>query len=184
MRTKSWVLGLIAASGVAMGQTAGPAPLEADMVMTGGEIYTPSGFVEAMAIRRGVIIALGTNTAINAHKAAKTQVIDLKGAAVVPGLHDMHVHPLMSGLQAEYSCNFPQGSNPQQVLDTIRTRSQRAAMGEAPRSSVVICTRGSASSRIASRSASMVCRLTAIPPPWWSRTKTELTLTKRAHEAC
>jgi len=132
MRASSWVLGLMigAASGVAMGQAAAPAPLDADLVMTGGEIYTPAGFVQAMAVRRGVIIALGTDAAINAHKAAKTQVLDLKGAAVVPGLHDMHVHPLMSGLQAEYSCNFPQGSGSQQVLDTIKACVAKRARGE------------------------------------------------------
>lgn len=98
-----------------------PAPppvMEADLILINGEIYTPAGWAQALAVKNGVIIAIGNAATVDKHETAKTQVIDLKGATVIPGLHDMHVHPMGSGLQ-QLSCRFPQGSPPRKVIDTI-----------------------------------------------------------------
>ena len=43
----------------------------------------------------------------------------LNGDTVVPGLHDMHVHPMSAGM-AQRGCNFPQGSSAQQTIDTVK----------------------------------------------------------------
>ncbi len=69
----------------------------ADLILEGGEIYTPSGWAEAMAIRDGVIVAVGDAAAVAPLRGASTEVIDLAGATVLPGLHDMHVHPQGGG---------------------------------------------------------------------------------------
>jgi predicted amidohydrolase YtcJ len=133
---RSTVLRIVAAgsvglwTGVALGQGTPPPPVEADLILTGGEIYTSSGWAQAMAIKDGVIVALGRDAAVGVHKGARTRTIELAGAAVVPGLHDMHVHPLMSGLQAEYSCRFEQGSTQKQVLDAVKSCVAKRAKGE------------------------------------------------------
>ena len=48
--------------------------------------------VEAMAVRDGKILALGSNQDILALKGPQTQVIDLKGRTVLPGIIDTHSH--------------------------------------------------------------------------------------------
>ncbi len=99
-----------------------PAPAsadEADLILTHGEFYTPNGWAESIAIKNGVIVAVGDDAATAGFKAAGTNVIDLKGAAVVPGLHDMHVHPLGAGLR-ELMCHITQGSSVQQILDAVK----------------------------------------------------------------
>ena len=92
---------------------------EADLILKNGEFYTPSGWAQSIAIRNGVILAVGDATAVAPFTAAGTRVIDLNGAAVVPGLHDMHVHPLGSGLR-ELACHITQGSSVQQMLDAVK----------------------------------------------------------------
>jgi hypothetical protein len=107
----------------------GAAPLEADLILSRGEIYTPDGWAQAVAIQKGVIIAVGDEAAANQYRTAKTQIVDLQGAAVLPGLHDMHVHPLGAGLM-QLQCLFPQGSTQRQILAAIGSCAEQRADGE------------------------------------------------------
>jgi predicted amidohydrolase YtcJ len=62
-----------------------------------GKIYTVNEnqpWAEAMFIRDGVIVAIGTNQAIEDITTEKTEVIDLGNKMVMPGIHDVHLHPL------------------------------------------------------------------------------------------
>lgn len=61
-----------------------------DLVVKGGEVWTPGGFVEAdIAIHQGKIMALGRSPAF---PESFNAVIDAKGKAVIPGLIDTHTH--------------------------------------------------------------------------------------------
>lgn len=102
---------------------------EADLILDHGAIHTPSGVVSAIAIQKGVIIAIGDEAAVDAHKGQKTRVMDLHGDAVLPGLHDMHVHPMGAGL-AKLACNFPQGSSPAVVRAAVQQCAAKHAPGE------------------------------------------------------
>ena len=66
-----------------------PASVAADLVLLNGKIVTvetePSE-VEALAVGGNQIAAMGTTAAMKRHVGAKTQVIDLRGRLVVPGL--------------------------------------------------------------------------------------------------
>lgn len=83
--------------------------LEADLILKDGRIYTPDGWVSAMAVRQGVIVAVGDSAEVEEYSGAMTRVIELGGAPVLPGLHDMHGHPMNAGLQ-ELECRIRQGS--------------------------------------------------------------------------
>src|SRR5687768_16277348 len=48
---------------------------------------------QAIAIKAGRILAIGSNAAILNTKSPQTQLIDLQGQTVLPGLIDSHVHP-------------------------------------------------------------------------------------------
>tara|TARA_R110002096_G_scaffold435548_1_gene661434 strand:- start:91761 stop:93518 length:1758 start_codon:yes stop_codon:yes gene_type:complete len=55
-----------------------------------GTVWTPDG--EAIAIKDGNILATGSTAEIAAYKGADTNVIDLMGAYMLPGLVDSHTH--------------------------------------------------------------------------------------------
>jgi hypothetical protein len=66
-----------------------------DTVVTNGKILTVDAqftVVEALAIDDGRIVARGTSASVARHAGPDTQVIDVAGATVVPGLIDNHFH--------------------------------------------------------------------------------------------
>ena len=67
----------------------------ADLVLTNGAILTVDArdsVAQALAVRGGKIVFVGTSSAARAYVGASTQVIDLAGRAATPGLIDTHVH--------------------------------------------------------------------------------------------
>jgi predicted amidohydrolase YtcJ len=105
------------------------APQSADLELNDGNIHTPSGSVAAMAVRRGVIVALGDAQTVRALRTANTEVIDLQGATVVPGLHDVHVHPLFGGI-TQTRCQIAQGATMSQLQSQIKTCAGRISKDE------------------------------------------------------
>jgi hypothetical protein len=55
--------------------------------------------VEAVAIANGRILAVGRDEEIRTYKGRNTEVVDLRGRLVVPGLADSHVHFVDGGFQ-------------------------------------------------------------------------------------
>ncbi len=103
-------------SAIAMTARGGVAPATpaADLLLLNGRVYTfawdepgndgtpaknaprtKDGFrpdAEAVAIRGGRIVFVGTTRDAEAHRGAATRVLDLHGGTVLPGLVDSHVH--------------------------------------------------------------------------------------------
>ncbi len=102
--------------------------IAADLILTGGRIKTPTGWAEALAMRDGVIIAVGTAGEIDTLRIWRTQVINLDGDTVLPGLHDTHVHPLYAGLSAR-RCQIRQGSSLTEMQASVKACVARAAPG-------------------------------------------------------
>jgi predicted amidohydrolase YtcJ len=70
-------------------------PVEADTVLLGGKIYTVDAersWAEAIAIMDGRILEVGSNERISQLAGDATEIVDLNGAMVLPGLHDTHIH--------------------------------------------------------------------------------------------
>ena len=73
-----------------------------DTVLIHGHIYTGNPkalWAQALAITGTRIDAVGTNQEILSRKSAKTEVIDLQGRTVVPGLSDDHTHMWFGSLE-------------------------------------------------------------------------------------
>src|SRR5687767_6061105 len=71
------------------------------LILHNGKIVTvDSKFTisEAMAVRGDRIVQTGNNAKILKAKADTTELIDLKGAMVLPGLIDSHVHPTSAAM--------------------------------------------------------------------------------------
>jgi len=67
----------------------------ADIIYKNGKIYTVNDdqpWAEAIAIKDGKIITVGSDIEIENNIGKSTKIIDLEGKFVMPGLHDPHVH--------------------------------------------------------------------------------------------
>ena len=65
-----------------------------DLVLRRGQIITACGnrVVEAMAVLGGRVCAVGTDDDVSSLTGPLTEVVDLDGRTVVPGINDSHVH--------------------------------------------------------------------------------------------
>ena len=75
----------------------------ADAIYTGGDIVTVNELqpqAEAIAVKDGLIVAVGYRDEVMKLKGAKTRVVDLGGNTLVPGFVDPHGHVFNTGIQA------------------------------------------------------------------------------------
>ena len=73
----------------------------ADLVLTGGSIQTVDAarsWAQALAVRDGRIVAVGTDGDVRSLIGPSTRVVQLRGETVSPGFQDAHVHPVWGGL--------------------------------------------------------------------------------------
>jgi predicted amidohydrolase YtcJ len=104
----------------------------ADVVLRKGRIYTvdtANQWAEALAIRDGKLIFVGADPDVEALIASNTRVIDLKGKMVMPGINDVHVHPLLGGRADLYECHFLPTLALDEVLAIVRADARKAKPG-------------------------------------------------------
>ncbi len=104
---------------------------KADTVFVNGHFYLPGGsWASSMAVGRGVILAVGDEAAVKDYEGPKTRAIDLHGATVLPGFHDMHIHPLSAGTGTLYQCQIRRGSPPEEIEATVKACAAKKKPGE------------------------------------------------------
>lgn len=72
----------------------------AEIVIVGGRVLSLDPSVRsatAVAVARGRLIAVGSDAEVRAMVTPATEVIDARGATVMPGIHDAHAHPFAGG---------------------------------------------------------------------------------------
>ncbi|MBI4409960.1 MAG: amidohydrolase, partial [Gemmatimonadetes bacterium] len=77
-------------------------PHPADLILRGGVVWTGvpgAAPVEALAVRGGRIIAIGSDADVRRFLGPTTRRIELRGRLVVPGFQDDHTHFLSGGFQ-------------------------------------------------------------------------------------
>ncbi len=119
----------------------GAAPAPADAVYRNGIVYTVDAHdsvQQALAVRAGRIVYVGSDAGLGAWVGPATRQIDLAGRVLMPGLVDGHMHPLMGGAA------LPEG------VSRLRAARGRRDAGEDP--GVPRCDRGRASRTGGSRS--------------------------------
>jgi predicted amidohydrolase YtcJ len=73
----------------------------ADLVLVNGDVYrvdAAGSWAQAVAVRDGRIVAVGTDREIREHVGPSTETIDLGGKMLLPGFQDAHVHPTGGGM--------------------------------------------------------------------------------------
>ena len=124
MRKVGFLLPVLAclAAGEALARDTAGAALVADTVLTNGKVYTlDSGqaWAEAVAIKDGKISFVGSSEQAEQYQGGNTEIIDLDGKMVLPGLNDIHVHPVYGFTVQLFECVFPPGSSADEVARTV-----------------------------------------------------------------
>ncbi|MCQ8187118.1 amidohydrolase [Streptomyces rugosispiralis] len=76
-----------------------------------------------------MIDRVGCDEEVLRDRGTDTQVIHLAGDVVLPGLHDLHVHPIYAGIR-QRRCRIPQGSNLEETLRIVKEYADAAEPGE------------------------------------------------------
>lgn len=103
----------------------------ADDIYINARIYTLDEslpWAEAIAVKDGEILAVGSNNDVMAMVGPDTNSTDLDGRMVMPGIHDTHAHPVDAGITELYECSF-RTTNLAEALDTIRGCAANAEPG-------------------------------------------------------
>ncbi len=95
----------------------------ADVVFTNGKIYTVDAerpYAEAVAVRDGKVVAVGSAKDVGAFAGANTRVVDLRGAFAMPGFIDDHVHPAQPyQLEEAGALLFPESFDKTQIAVAV-----------------------------------------------------------------
>jgi predicted amidohydrolase YtcJ len=105
----------------------------ADLILTNGKIATMTkagDFVEAVAVRDGIILGTGTSAKIVAEfKADNTKVIDAKGRTVVPGINDSHIHIIREGLHYNSELRWDGVKTLARAMEMLKEQAARTPPG-------------------------------------------------------
>lgn len=94
----------------------------ADVIFTNGKIVTvDSNFTiaQALAIKEGKLIAVGTNADALALRGPNTKVLDLAGKTVIPGLQDSHIHFLSLGEDVTFEADLTYAKNADEIAKAV-----------------------------------------------------------------
>jgi predicted amidohydrolase YtcJ len=88
-----------------------------DLILSGGVVWTGApgaALMEAVAVRDSRIIAVGTSEEVLAMAGPETEVLDLAGSLVTPGIIDAHTHFIDGGFQLS-SVNLRDADSPEEL---------------------------------------------------------------------
>jgi predicted amidohydrolase YtcJ len=124
---------LVALSLITVSLGANPRAAEqADTVFINGNVYTVNErqpHAEAIAVKAGKVIFVGSNDDAKAYQDKNTRVVDLTGHTVVPGMTDSHYH--LSGVgEREMTLNLEGIASLEEFLAKVKDGVERAKPGE------------------------------------------------------
>jgi predicted amidohydrolase YtcJ len=104
-----------------------------DLILIHGKILTvdpKDSIAQAVAIRQGKIIAVGSDQQIQRLAGPKTNIIDLQGRTATPGLIDTHAHIATGGVDELYSVSLSDAANVSDVVNRVRLAATKLKPGE------------------------------------------------------
>lgn len=94
-----------------------------ELILTNGRVYTvdPSQpWAQALAITGGRITAVGTSADVHKTAGPHTEIRDLNGAFLMPGLIDVHNHHFTAGAEELFELNVPIGADLAGIVAAVR----------------------------------------------------------------
>src|SRR6201994_1936165 len=102
----------------------------ADVIAYNGKIATQNeqwSIVEAVAIRDGKFLAVGTDREMMAWRGRETQLINLNKRTAIPGLNDSHMHPIRGGLNYNMELRWDGVPSVADALRMLKDQAQRTS---------------------------------------------------------
>ena len=112
-----------------------PAPLAPDMVLYNAKIVTIDqdfSIFQAVAIKNGRFLEVGSDSQVLALAGESTEKIDLEGKTILPGFYDSHIH--VSGAAGEafdpLSNKMREATSIEEVVELVRQKVAATPPGE------------------------------------------------------
>ena len=121
--------------GVAVGLTsvaAAQSKPAADLIISDAKIWTGDASkptAESVAVLGDRIVAVGSNSEVDAWRDSNTKVIDAQGKLLLPGFDDAHVHFVSGGAQLD-AVQLNDATSAQEFVRRIAERAKSAPKGE------------------------------------------------------
>lgn len=107
---------------------------EADLALVNGKIITVDAnfsVAQAVAVKDGRVQAVGATEDIKKLVSKGTEVIDLKGRTVMPGLYDSHLHVVGTGMALRMiNCRTPPMMSIEDMKKTVAEKVKQVKPGE------------------------------------------------------
>lgn len=105
---------------------------EADLIFHHGKVAVIDAAFsirQAIAVKDGRILETGRNEDVLKLRGGRTEVVDLQGRLVLPGLMDSHAHPA-EACMTEFDHPIPSMTRIRDVLDYVRSRARVVSPGQ------------------------------------------------------
>jgi predicted amidohydrolase YtcJ len=107
----------------------------ADLILHNGNILTVNArdrVAQAVAISKGIIQKVGTDIEVSSFNGPATQVVDLRGRTVTPGIIDAHNHMMYYGQEMKYQVDIrpPKVRTNADLLRVVKEATQKKPEGE------------------------------------------------------
>ncbi|MCX6497420.1 MAG: amidohydrolase [Arthrobacter sp.] len=110
--------------------------LHADFVFINGRVFTVDEqftVAEALAVRGDSILAVGASEEMDEYVGPTTEIVDLAGRSVLPGINDSHLHAIAFGLDTpplSLDLSYPAVKSLADIRESIRVAVTGARPGE------------------------------------------------------
>ncbi len=101
-----------------------PSERACDLVFRNGRLYTVNPrqpWAEAVAVKEGRFVRVGTEADVRACIGPRTEVVDLEGRFAMPGIYDTHVHLIPAVQYARSFCRLPDPATLPSIEDCMST---------------------------------------------------------------
>ena len=116
------------AASIALAQDAPP-----DLILIHGRVLTvdaKDSIAQAIAVRRGILLKVGTNAEIQALAGPATRIIDLHGRTATPGLIDTHAHIADGGVGELYGVKLTDAASVAEIVARVKAKAALVKPGE------------------------------------------------------
>lgn len=111
-------------------------PMLADLVITNGKVITVDdnfSIAQAVAVKEGKIVAVGTNEDVAPLVGKDTQVLDIKGKSMLPGINESHIHAALFGSARPplaLDVGYPTVKSISDIVEMVGKKAEAAQPGE------------------------------------------------------
>jgi hypothetical protein len=132
MRMRKWIIAA-AACMLSASAIAADAP---SMILVNGSVLTMDAsdrVTQAIAIRDGTIVVVGSDPEIRRMAGPDSEIVDLAGRTVIPGLNDNHLHFIRAGQTFRFETYWYDASNLEEGLAQMKSAAEKRGPGRPSR---------------------------------------------------